>query len=161
MKALSFIDKHLEEILCAVLLACMTIVIFLQIILRLFGLPLSWTEEVGRYMFIWLIYIGCASAIRKRKHISVELLDLFLKERGQFVLNIISNTVFLIFSVILTYYGFAVVQRVSTQLSPAIRMPMSIPYASVLVGSGLMVIRLIQDTIARFKERKGELKAHD
>ncbi|WP_295586027.1 TRAP transporter small permease [uncultured Oscillibacter sp.] len=157
MKIISFIDKHLEEILCAVLLAVMTIVIFLQIVLRLLGLPLSWTEEIGRYMFIWLIYIGCASAIRKRKHISVELLDLFLKERGKFVLNIISNVVFLIFAVILTYYSFFVVQRVTTQLSPAIRMPMSIPYSSVLVGSALMVIRLIQDTIARFKERKKEI----
>lgn len=157
MKIVSFIDKHLEEILCAVLLAVMTIVIFLQIVLRLLGLPLSWTEEIGRYMFIWLIYIGCASAIRKRKHISVELLDLFLKERGKFVLNIISNVVFLIFAVILTYYSFFVVQRVSTQLSPAIRMPMSIPYSSVLVGSALMVVRLIQDTIARFKERKKEI----
>ena len=157
MKIVSFIDKHLEEILCAVLLAVMTIVIFLQIVLRLLGLPLSWTEEIGRYMFIWLIYIGCASAIRKRKHISVELLDLFLKERGKFVLNIISNVVFLIFAVILTYYSFSVVQRVSTQLSPAIRMPMSIPYSSVLVGGALMVVRLIQDTIARFKERKKEI----
>lgn len=157
MKIISFIDKHLEEILCAVLLAVMTIVIFLQIVLRLLGLPLSWTEEIGRYMFIWLIYIGCASAIRKRKHISVELLDLFLKERGKFVLNIISNVVFLIFAVILTYYSFFVVQRVTTQLSPAIRMPMSIPYSSVLVGSALMVVRLIQDTIARFKERKKEI----
>ncbi len=157
MKIVSFIDKHLEEVLCAVLLAVMTIVIFLQIVLRLLGLPLSWTEEIGRYMFIWLIYIGCASAIRKRKHISVELLDLFLKERGKFVLNIISNVVFLIFAVILTYYSFSVVQRVSTQLSPAIRMPMSIPYSSVLVGGALMVVRLIQDTIARFKERKKEI----
>ena len=157
MKIVSFIGKHLEEVLCAVLLAVMTIVIFLQIVLRLLGLPLSWTEEIGRYMFIWLIYIGCASAIRKRKHISVELLDLFLKERGKFVLNIISNVVFLIFAVILTYYSFSVVQRVSTQLSPAIRMPMSIPYSSVLVGGALMVVRLIQDTIARFKERKKEI----
>ena len=157
MKIVSFIDKHLEEVLCAVLLAVMTIAIFLQIVLRLLGLPLSWTEEIGRYMFIWLIYIGCASAIRKRKHISVELLDLFLKERGKFVLNIISNVVFLIFAVILTYYSFSVVQRVSTQLSPAIRMPMSIPYSSVLVGGALLVVRLIQDTIARFKERKKEI----
>ena len=161
MKVLSYIDKHLEEVLCAVLLGVMTIVIFLQILLRISGLPLSWTEEVGRYMFVWLIYIGCAGAIRKRKHICVELLDLFLKERGQFVLSIISNVIFLIFAGILTYYSIFVVQRVATQLSPAIRMPMAIPYASVLVGSGLMFIRLIQDTIARFRERKEALQAHD
>ena len=159
MKILTFIDRHLEEMLCAVLLSAMTIVIFMQIVFRVFGLPLSWTEEIGRYMFIWLIYIGCASAIRNRKHICVELMDLVLKDRGRFVLSIISNVIFLIFAGILTYYGFFVVQRVSAQLSPAIRMPMSIPYASVLVGSALMFIRLIQDTIARFKERKEELTA--
>lgn len=161
MKVLSFLNKHLEEALCAVLLSVTTIVIFMQIVCRVFGLPLSWTEEIGRYMFIWLIYIGCASAIRKRKHICVELLDLVLKERGRFVLSIISNVIFLIFVGILTYYGFFVVQRVASQLSPAIRMPMSIPYASVLVGSALMFIRLIQDTIARFKERREELNNHD
>ena len=159
MKILTFIDRHLEEMLCAVLLSAMTIVIFMQIVFRVFGLPLSWTEEIGRYMFIWLIYIGCASAIRNRKHICVELMDLVVKDRGRFVLSIISNVIFLIFAGILTYYGFFVVQRVSAQLSPAIRMPMSIPYASVLVGSALMFIRLIQDTIARFKERKEELTA--
>lgn len=161
MKVLSFLDKHLEEMLCAAILGVMTIVIFLQILLRISGLPLSWTEEVGRYMFVWLIYIGCAGAIRKRKHICVELLDLVLKERGQFVLSIISNLVFLLFAGILAYYSIFVVQRVATQLSPAIRMPMAIPYASVLVGSALMVIRLIQDTFARFRERKEELQNHD
>ena len=96
MKVLSLIDKHLEEVLCAIILGLMTIVIFLQVALRTMQLPLYWTEEVGRYLFIWLIY-----------------------------------------------------------------MPMSIPYSSVLVGSVLMAFRLIQDTIARFKERKEALAAHD
>lgn len=160
MKVLSFLNKHAEEIMCAILLSAMTIVIFAQIVLRFFGLPLSWTEEVGRYMFIWLIYVGCASAVRKRKHICVELIDLFLKERGKFVISIISNVVFMVFAGILTYFGMLVVARVSTQLSPAIRMPMSIPYSSFLVGSILMLVRLVQDTVLRFHERKESL-AHD
>ena len=161
MKVLSLIDKHLEEVLCAVILSLMTIVIFLQVVLRTMHLPLYWTEEIGRYLFIWLISIGCASAVRKRKHICVELLDLVLKERGRFVLSIISNIVFLVFAIVLAYYSVAVVQRVSSQLSPAVRMPMSIPYSSVLVGSVLMVFRLVQDTIARFKEREEALTAND
>ena len=88
-------------------------------------------------------------------------LYLVLKERGRFVLSIISNIVFLVFAIVLAYYSVAVVQRVSSQLSPAVRMPMSIPYSSVLVGSVLMVFRLVQDTIARFKERKEALTAND
>ena len=53
MKVLSLIDKHLEEVLCAVILSLMTIVIFLQVVLRTMHLPLYWTEEIGRYLFIW------------------------------------------------------------------------------------------------------------
>ncbi len=154
MKIVLFIDKYLEEMLCAALLGIMTIVIFLQIIFRVVDFPLSWTEEVGRYMFIWLIYIGAAGAVRKRKHISVDILDLVLKEKGQFILSIISNLIFLAFSVILFINSVPVVERVLTQLSPAIRMPMSIPYTSILVGSALLVLRLIQDTIARIREYK-------
>ena len=158
MKILSFFNKHLEEVLCAVLLSAMTIVIFAQILLRFFGLPLSWTEEAGRYMFIWLIYIGCAAAVKKRKHICVELIDLFLKERGRFVISIISNIIFMIFAGILAYFGVFVIIRVSAQLSPAIRMPMSVPYSSFVVGSALMFVRLIQDTLLRFRERKESLR---
>lgn len=161
MKIVSFLDKHLEEVLLAILLSVMTLMIFMQIVFRVLGWPLSWTEELGRYMFIWMIYLGAASAIRKRKHISVELLDLFLKDNGKFVLNIISNVIFMIFAAILTYYSIPVVQRVAAQLSPAVRLSMAIPYSSVLVGSALMLIRLIQDTIARFRERKEAVGSHD
>ncbi|WP_312280881.1 TRAP transporter small permease [Oscillibacter sp.] len=161
MKIVSFLDKHLEEVLLAILLSVMTLMIFMQIVFRVFGWPLSWTEELGRYMFIWMIYLGAASAIRKRKHISVELLDLFFKDNGKFVLNIISNVIFMIFAAILTYYSIPVVQRVAAQLSPAVRLSMAIPYSSVLVGSALMLIRLIQDTIARFRERKEAVGSHD
>ena len=161
MKIVSFLDKHLEEVLLAILLSVMTLMIFMQIVFRVFGWPLSWTEELGRYMFIWMIYLGAASAIRKRKHISVELLDLFLKDNGKFVLNIISNVIFMIFAAILTYYSIPVVQRVAAQLSPAVRLSMAIPYSSVLVGSALMLIRLIQDTIARFRERKEAVGSND
>lgn len=160
MKMLRFLNDHLEEILCAMLLASMTVVIFLQILLRITGLPLSWTEEVGRYMFVWLIYIGCAAAVRKRKHISVELIDLFLKERGRFVISILSNVIFIIFVAILSYNGIFVVRRVTAQLSPAIRMSMAIPYSSFLVGSILMLFRLLQDTVLCFRERK-ESVSHD
>jgi len=160
MKILSFLNKYLEEALCGVVLSIMTVVIFMQIVFRGTGLPLSWTEEVGRYLFIWLIYLGSASAVKKRKHISLELLDLFLKKRGRFVLSIISNAVFLIFALILTWNSVPVVLRVVTQVSPAMRMSMAIPYGSILVGFALMAFRLIQDTVARFRERREELNAN-
>ena len=154
MKVLRFLDENAEKILCCVLLGGATIIIFLQILLRVFGYPLAWTEEIARYMFIWLTYIGCSAAIRARRHISLDLIDLLLKERGRFIISIFSNLVFLAFALILAYYGFLITRRVTTQISPAVQLSMAIPYSSIMISACLMVVRLIQDTIKRFQERK-------
>lgn len=56
MKILKFLDDHLEEMICVVVLAAMTVVIFIQIIIRAISsfvtIPMAWTEEIGRYLFI-------------------------------------------------------------------------------------------------------------
>ena len=62
MKVLKFLDKYFEEIICVVALAAMTVVIFIQIILRLISpivqLPMAWTEEIGRYFFYEVLAAG-------------------------------------------------------------------------------------------------------
>ena len=84
MKVIHWLDKYFEEGLSAVLLAAMSVVILLQIILKWFHMPLSWSEEMARYMFIWLIYIASSYAVKKRSHIKVEILSLLVKEKGNF-----------------------------------------------------------------------------
>lgn len=160
MKVLSFINRYLEEVICCTLLSAMSVIIFLQVVFRVFNFPLAWTEEIGRYLFVWIIYIGCATAVKKRKHISVDILDLVLKERGRFWLNIFSTVVILAFSLILFYNSFEMVARVTEQVTPTTRISMAIPYSSILVGSGLMTLRAIQDIYLRFKERKEEVANH-
>lgn len=162
MKALRFVDKHLEELIASIFLAAMTIVIALQIIFRFTGAPLSWTEELARYMFIWLIYISCSYAVRTRSHIKVDMLTLFFKKRGNLVLSLLSDLAFLIFSVIITYYGTIVVHKlavVNPQYSAAMNMPMWIPYLSFALGMGLASIRLVQDMVllcVEYKQNKEE-----
>ena len=46
-----------------------------QISLRvLFDLPLSWTEEVARYAFIWWVFFGAMIALRERRHLGIDAL---------------------------------------------------------------------------------------
>lgn len=160
MKILCWLDKNLEKYLCCILLSAMTLIIVAQLILRWTGLPLAWTEEIARYCFVWLIYIACAYGVRLRKHIKVDAVMLLFKKKGQFRLKIISNVLFLAFCIIITYYGVILIGKihfVQHQVSPAIQLPMAIPYASFVVGCILMSIRLVQDTILLFKERRDEI----
>lgn len=68
MKLLKFLDERLEEMICVFVLAAMTLVIFIQIIIRAISvyvtIPMAWTEEIGRYLFIYAVYVGAAYATR-------------------------------------------------------------------------------------------------
>lgn len=159
MNLLKKLDNNFEEVISCVLLITMTIVIAIQIALRFLGLPLAWTEEMARYMFVWLIYMSCALGVKRRKHIKVEFATLLFKEKGNFILALISNIIFMIFAGIITYNGVILIyklQFIQGQLSPAMRIPMSIPYSSFVIGSILMFLRLLQDTLKFIKEKQNK-----
>lgn len=139
----------------------MSIVILLQIILKWFHMPLSWSEEMARYMFIWLIYISSAYAVKKRTHIKVEIISLLLKEKGNFVLDVIADLAFLVFATVIAYFGWIATYKiafVNVQYSPSMHINMGIAYMSFALGCTLMAIRLIQDLILRSKEYKAAQK---
>ena len=157
MKVIHWLDKYFEEGLSAILLAAMSIVILLQIILKWFHMPLSWSEELARYMFIWLIYIASSYAVKKRSHIKVEILSLLMKEKGNFILDIIADVAFLVFATVIAYFGWIATYKiafVNVQQSPSMHINMGWAYMSFALGCTLMAIRIIQDLILRTKEYK-------
>ena len=57
MKALRFLDENIEKMLCVIALALMSAVIVAQVFCRyVLNSSLSWSEELARYLFIWMIY---------------------------------------------------------------------------------------------------------
>ena len=66
------VNRALEGFLIVGFVA-MTLVIFLQVIFRYFLLQsLSWSEEVARYLFVWLTFLGASVVARSQSHITVE-----------------------------------------------------------------------------------------
>lgn len=164
MSILKRLDENLEKSLMVCLLGAMCVLIFLQILFRyLLNMPLAWTEEISRYCYVWLIYLGASYAVKKRRHLKVDAVLLLFKARGRFVLMTISNLLFMLFCVVIAYYGTDIVymmQFVRVQESPAVGIPMSVVYAAVPVGTVLMIIRLTQDTlllIREYRERKDDV----
>ena len=62
--------KPLEYYLTAVLFTLLILVCFLQVLFRfVLSLPLAWTEELSRYLFILLVYVGASAAAGEGKHV--------------------------------------------------------------------------------------------
>ena len=70
MKVLKWLDKHLEEMLLVILLAAIVLVMLYQIVRRyLFNSSLSWSEELGKFLFVWISWMGISLGQREGEHI--------------------------------------------------------------------------------------------
>jgi TRAP-type C4-dicarboxylate transport system permease small subunit len=158
MRILRWLDRHIEETLLIILSTIMVAVIFLQVVMREFDNSLSWSEELARYSFIWLVYIGISYGIKKDRHIKVDVVLLLLKDKGKIILSIISNLLVLFFALFVIRYGYDIASQLLSfgQKSPANQIPMGLVYMATPIGMGLTVIRLIQKLIKQIKALRGD-----
>jgi TRAP-type C4-dicarboxylate transport system permease small subunit len=161
MKILKWIDDHIEEALLTIVFSVMVSVIFVQVIARLLDNSLSWSEELGRYCFIWLVYLGISYGVKKQRHISVDVMLVILKGKARIVLSLIANIIFLVFSLIVVRYGSDIALKLLAfgQKSPALHIPMGIVYMASPIGMGLAAIRLIQNITRQIKALMGKIDA--
>jgi len=152
-KILDVIEKYVT----AILFAAMCTIIMLQIILRVAGAPLAWSEEIARYLFIWIIYLAAGRAMALEKHLTVDILPLMLGDKGKIILNILATLLTMCFFAGLMYACSIVLPSMveRSQFSPANHINMIVPYSAPAVGTILMLIRGVQiivDDIKKFKK---------
>ncbi|NLX75715.1 MAG: TRAP transporter small permease [Synergistaceae bacterium] len=158
MKIIKWLDENFEEKLLVAMLAFSVILIFLQVIMRkVFSNSLSWSEELARYIFLYMIWIGASYATKKGKHLRIDVINNKIPEDKFLVFELFIYAIWLIFTLILFVLSAKLTASVFArgQLSPAMRLPMGYPYLSVPLGSGLMAIRLVQKMVEFYKEYKG------
>lgn len=151
-KMLDILDSRFEEVLIVFGFIGFILLINLQVINR-YLLPFveianitTWTEELSRYLFIFVSFFGASLAIRKGEVIRVNIFFDKLSKTWQDGIEI-ANTVFMLyFSYLMIRYGFGLIsfQYEMGQTTPALGIPMAIPYSAVLIGFLLIGIRLIQ-----------------
>jgi TRAP-type C4-dicarboxylate transport system permease small subunit len=136
---------RLDEILTAVLLVALVIIVALQVIFRyLLYQPMSWTEEAGRYVFIWICLLGAAVGVKHRKHFGIDVMLKKISPDYAKRLLIIIDGLGLIFCGVLTWTGGFLVTVTMGQISPGINLPMSVPYLAVPIGGGLMTLYFLK-----------------
>ena len=112
-----------------------------------------WTEELSRYIFIWITYLALCVAIKRRSSIRVDIIYDKLPKRWQDLSWIVVHICFLVLTVMIAVTGWSQIERLLTfpQYTPAMRIPFLIPYLILPIGFGLMSIRLIQDICRQIK----------
>ncbi|WP_093725617.1 TRAP transporter small permease [Terribacillus halophilus] len=153
MKPIRWLNRYVEECMMVCLLSVMVVVISAQIIMRfILGSSIGWSEELARYCFIWLVFIGISYGVKKQRHISIDAIYILLKGKQRVILHIIVNLLFLSFAVMLLIYG----GKISTQIylwgqsSPALQINMGLVYMAAPVSMLLTSWRIIQQLLQQF-----------
>jgi len=125
-----------------VMMAVMTVTIIIQVFLRyVFSYSLSWSEEVARYLMIWVAFLGGSFALKKGLHIGVELVVTRLHQGVKRWVLLFSQLLIFLFLVSLTIGGLKLTWAVRDQSSPALLFSMSLAYLSAPVGGLFMAIQ--------------------
>ncbi|HAQ40569.1 MAG TPA: TRAP transporter small permease [Clostridiales bacterium] len=140
-KVISFLDKS-EEISLVIMYSVMVLVIFLQVIMRYcFNNSLSWSEELGKFLFVWLSWIGISIGAKRGEHIKITLFTDKLPAKAAHVANIISEMILIGICAVTVYYGWSLVISQSGVHYAGIKISMAWGYLSVVIGCALMIIR--------------------
>ena len=141
------VDKvnSLLKIFLFFLFAAMLTVLTMQVVARFLQGSLAWSEELSRYIMIWMTYIGAALAMREGKLISLSVMVHFMRltERGIRIVNFIACVISCGFCALIVYLSSEFLGVVVNQSSPAMGLSMALPYAAIPVGCLLMFINAI------------------
>jgi TRAP-type C4-dicarboxylate transport system permease small subunit len=155
MKLIEKLHK-LEEGFIMVCFAVMGLVLALQIFMRyVLNMPLIWSEEMARYLFVWATFIGAGYGVRNKIHICVEFFYSRMPRRVKLAITLLTNTFCILIFAYLIPYG---IDKVKTQWhigSSAMEIPMSFVFAAVPIGCFIVCLRLLVE-IARAITTKGE-----
>ena len=141
---LRHILDNFEDEVASVLLAAITVILVLQICTRYFlGDPLSWTEEVSRHLFVWLVFFGASGAIRDRSHIAVDVVNTLLPARIRRIVMLGSNVLVLFFLINVLYWGARAVGRMWGLSTATLEIPFGLVYTVFPITATLMIIRTL------------------
>ena len=130
------------------IIALLSFAIFVSLVLQVFfrfvvNASLSWSEEVARYLTIWMVFLGVSIGVRRQSLIAVEVVVQSVRPRVRRVFRLVVAILTIIFSVYLIVYGGMLVTEADTEISIALQMPMWIAYFALLAGGVLSLMNAI------------------
>lgn len=142
-----YVEKVLKA-LVVLSIGLMLFIVFMQVITRyVFNYTPSFSEELSRYLFVWVVFLSLPLVARAGGHMAIETLTSRISGVKLKVCRILADIFTLFFLGIMTVCGARMVQIADFQTSPAMVIPMSWVYIVIPVGCAIMFINVLQHFI--------------
>ncbi|WP_297805839.1 TRAP transporter small permease [uncultured Polaribacter sp.] len=146
--------KKIDTILgisLAIIMGIMVVNVLWQVFTRfVIGTPSSFTDELARYLMIWVGVLGAAYISGRKMHVAIDLLPTKLNKEGQNKLKIFINCIIILFCFFaLVGGGIRLVYITFTleQYSPALQIPLALVYLVIPISGILIIYYKITDIL--------------
>ena len=136
--------RRITDIAVVTLFSIVVVVVSAQVFSRfVMKLSIRWADELSRFAFVWLVYIGGAVTIRDGRNVCFDLLLDSQKGKKWKVMFTLVTLVSMLFLILMTYFGILVCQTELTESSPIMHWPMAVVCAAIPLGGCLMMLEEI------------------
>jgi len=151
-RILKFIDDRFEEVIGTAVLGVVVTLVFLGVVLRLvFTSGLPWQEELSRFGFVFVCYLGASYGMKSDDHIRITFVADALPPGVRKVLRVLTDIVWIGFNVfvVIVSIDYYMRQRDFLGLSGILKIPLHYVFLTIPVGFALLTLRLIQQYIQK------------
>jgi len=135
-----YLYDHLLEMILAALLALLCLDVLMGVVTRYaFNQPFAWSEEIARYLFIWISFVGGAVAVKHQANFGLDLVSGRLSARGRWFLGLAVDVAVAAFGLALLYFGWQILPLVRMGRGSAIDISMDWVFLAIPVGGFLII----------------------
>ena len=144
------IDKILGNVL-VIIMGVMVINVLWQVFTRfIIGVPSSFTDELARYLMIWLGILGAAYVSGRNMHVAIEIIPLRSSKKTQKKLKLFVYSLIIVFVLFVLVVGgsrLVYITYTLNQYSPALQLPLAVVYFVIPLSGALIIYYKISDIL--------------
>jgi len=154
MKAFDRLDRAVE-VAIALLFALMLVAGILQITNRFFfNISISWSEELQRYLNIWITFLAIPVGYRRGTHIGMNMLVDALPRAPQRLLLLLQEILWLVLALAIGYYATEIMAVAKNQSSSSLGVTMDKVYVAQVIGGAYLALIALRRLVTRLSPCK-------
>jgi TRAP-type C4-dicarboxylate transport system permease small subunit len=136
------------------MLVLTVVLVFGDVLLRyLFASSLGWSEELLRYLLVWMTFLGSYLAVKGNEHLGIQLFFRWLPARGQAPLAVAADLLVLAFFAAFVFLSVQYAAKFFSDPSPTLEIPMGLVYAIMPLAGVLILCQTILNMRQRSRGR--------
>lgn len=145
------------EIILVVILTTMVVLVFGNVVARyVFNSAITWAEEVSRFLFVWLTFVGASFGLQKGLHLGMDIVVSRFKPRLRRAIEVVNGVIILIFLGVWIVGGIHLIEANLNYMSPATGFSMGLVYMIGPLAAILMTLETVGRLASAIKAlRKG------